>query len=708
MNKLKKLGVCIAMGSATVIAQAADNAKAFGPDNPFYAESKLPFQAPPFDRIHDSDIEPAMDAGIAQKRAEMEKIANDPAAPTFANTLVAMERTGRLLQRVMAVFSDLSGSNTDPELQALEKRSSPKMAALSDSIYLNPKLFARVETIYNERATLNLDPESERLLEVQYQRFIKAGAKLSPEDKEKLKKINEELASLSTSFVTKLLAGTKDGAFHTTDAAALAGMSPAQLSAAQTAAKTRKVDGYVVPLQNTTQQPDLAELSNRDTRKQIFENSWLRNEHGDANDTRATVLRLAELRAEKAKLLGFPNFAAWNLQDQMAKTPANALKFMNDLVPATVAKADGEAKDIQALIDEQKGGFELQPWDWEFYSEQVRKAKYSFDSSEVKPYFLLDRVIEDGVFYAANRMYGITFEERKDIPVYRPEIRVWEVFDKDGKPLALFYGDYFARDNKRGGAWMSSFVGQSKLLGTLPVVKNTLNLPQPAPGEPALIDFDGVRTLFHEFGHALHGMFADSEYPSLSGTSVPRDFVEFPSQFNEHWASEPTVFAHYAKNYKTGAPMPAELKKKIDAASKFNEGYMFGELLAAAQLDMQWHTIGTDAHVTDVDAFEKQALARTHMNMAKVPPRYRSSYFQHIWSNGYSAGYYAYLWSEMLDDAAFDWFEKHGGMTRENGERFRKMVLSRGNTEDLQTMYDRWHGSHPDVEPMLEERGLKQ
>ncbi|MDE1155582.1 MAG: peptidyl-dipeptidase Dcp [Acidobacteriaceae bacterium] len=693
------------MGAAATVASAQQ--AAFGPSNPFYEESKLPFHAPPFDRVHDGDLEPAMEAGIAERRKEIEAIANDPAKPNFENTIVAMERAGRLLQRVQAVFFDLTGSNTNPTLQAVEKSEMPKLAALSDSTFLNPKLFDRVETIYNERATLKLDPESERLLEITYQRFVKAGARLAPEDKEKLKKINEELASLSTTFTTKLLAGTRDGAFHTTDVSELAGMSEAQLSAAQTAAKSRNEGGYLIPLQNTTQQPDLAELSNRATRKQIFENSWMRNEHGDDNDTRATVLRIAQLRAQKAQLLGFTSFAAWNLQDQMAKTPENALKFMSDLTPATVSKADGEAREIQALIDQQKGGFELEPWDWEFYSEQVRKAKYDFDSAQVKPYFELNRVVEDGVFYAAHQMYGLTFKERKDIPVYRPEIRVWEVFDANGKPLALFYGDYFARDNKRGGAWMSSYVPQSKLFGTLPVVKNTLNLPQPAPGEPALIDFDGVRTLFHEFGHALHGMFADSEYPSLSGTSVPRDFVEFPSQFNEHWASEPTVFAHFAKHYKTGEPMPMALKQKIEAASKFNEGYLFGELLTAAQLDMQWHILDSKTQVTDVDAFEKQALEQVHIDMAKVPTRYRTSYFQHIWTNGYAAGYYAYLWSEMLDDAAYKWFADHGGMTRANGDRFRRMVLSRGNTQDLQTMYDNWLGGEPSVEPMLEERGLK-
>jgi peptidyl-dipeptidase Dcp len=438
----------------------------------------------------------------------------------------------------------------------------------------------------------------------------------------------------------------------------------------------------------------------------MFENSWTRTERGGDSDTRATIARLAQLRAEKAKLLGFPSYAAWALQDQMAKTPEAALKFMNALVPAATAKAAGEAKEIQALIDSQKGGFELQPWDWNFYSEQVRKAKYDLDEDQVRPYFELNRVLEDGVFYAAHELYGITFKERKDIPVYQPDVRVFEVFDVDGKPMALAYFDYFKRDNKNGGAWMSEFVGESKLLGTLPVIYNVANFAKPAEGQPALISFDDVTTMFHEFGHGLHGIFANTMYPSLSGPNVPRDFVEFPSQFNEHWAMYPQVFSHYARHYQTGAPMPAELAAKIKKAATFNEGYLVSEALAAAELDMQWHMLPADAPKQDVDAFETAALERVHMDMRAVPPRYRSSYFLHIWANGYAAGYYAYSWTEMLDDAAYQWFEDHGGLTRANGDRFRQMVLSRGNTEDLQAMYDTWLGGEPSVAPMLKDRGL--
>jgi peptidyl-dipeptidase Dcp len=415
---------------------------------------------------------------------------------------------------------------------------------------------------------------------------------------------------------------------------------------------------------------------------------------------------MAQLRAEKAKLLGFPTYATWKLENQMAKTPEAALKFMNDLVPPATANALQEGNDIQAVIDAQKSGFQLQPWDWNFYADQVRKARYDLDEAQIRPYFELSNVLQNGVFYAANQLYGLTFKERKDIPVYHPDVRVFEVFEADGKPLALWYCDYFKRDNKNGGAWMSEFVPQSHLLGTLPVVYNVANLPQPVEGQPALITFTDVVTMFHEFGHALHGMFADARYPSLSGTSVARDFVEFPSQFNEHWASYPAVFKNYAKHYKTGEPMPVELAAKIQKAQTFNQGYALTELLGAAQLDMQWHTLPASAPLQNPDVFEKEALEKTHLALNAVPPRYRSTYFSHIWANGYAAGYYAYLWSEMLDDAAYQWFDDHGGMTRANGDRFRQMVLSRGNTEDLAEMYKAWLGAEPSVHPMLKYRGL--
>ena len=707
--------VAVAGAQSGSVDGMTGGAAAFGPANPFYAVSTLPFQAPPFDRIKDADYEPAILAGIARQMKETEVIADDPAAPTFENTIVAMEKTGQLLNRVTLVFFGVTQANTDPTLQKVQDDVTPKLAALQDAIYLNSKLFARVEKVYDERAKLGLDAEGMRLVEVDYRQFVKSGAKLNDADKAKLKKLNEEEAVLSNTFTNKLLAGTKAAAFHTDDKAMLAGLSEAQVEAAAEAAKGRGVSGWVIPLQNTTQQPDLTFMSDRAARKELFEDSWARTERDDANDTRATISRLAQVRAEKAALLGYPNYAAWALQDQMAKTPEAALKFMNALVGPATTKAESEQKEIQALIDKQTAGtgngmegagFQVRPWDWNFYAEQVRKAKYDLDEAQVKPYFELHKVLQDGVFYAAHELYGLTFKQRTDIPVYQPDVMVYEVIDTNGKPLALMYFDYYKRDNKAGGAWMSNFVGQSKLLGTLPVIYNVANFQKPAPGQPALISFEDVTTMFHEFGHGLHGMFADTEYPSLSGTNVPRDFVEFPSQFNEHWASYPEVFKHYAVNYKTGAPMPQELVEKIRKAAKFNQGYLVTEALAAAELDMQWHTLPATAPLENVDEFEKAALAKTHLNLQAVPPRYRSSYFLHIWANGYAAGYYAYSWTQMLDDDAYQWFEDHGGLTRANGDRFRKMVLSRGNTEDLEKMYTTWLGKEPSVEPMLKDLGL--
>jgi peptidyl-dipeptidase Dcp len=643
---------------------------------------------------------------MAEELSEMQAIADNPAVPTFDNTLVAMEKTGQLLQRTMAAFRGVTGANTNPVLQKVRTEEAPRLAAHQDAIYLNAKLFARVATIYEQRASLKLNPESLRLLEVTYDGFVRAGANLSEADKTELKKLNEEISTRSNAFSVKLLAATKDAAYATTDRNALAGLSDAQIAAAAQAAQSRKQDGYVLPLQNTTQQPDLGLLGVRASREALFGKSWNRAERGDANDTRDDIAHLAQLRARRAQLLGYANHAAWKLGDQMAKNPEAALKFMDALVPGATAKATSEGKDIQDVIDAQKGGFTLQPWDWDFYAEQVRKAKYDLNEAEVKPYFELNNVLENGVFYAANQLYGITFKERKDLPVYQPDVRVFEVSDADGKPLALFYCDYFKRDNKDGGAWMGSFVRQSKLLGTLPVVYNVANLPKPTAGEPALISFTDVTTMFHEFGHALNGMFANTEYPSMSGTATARDFVEFPSQFNEHWALYPAVFSHYAKHYKTGAAMPADLVAKIKKAENFNQGYKLTELVAAAELDMQWHTLPASAPMQQPDAFEKQALEKMNVQLAAVPPRYRSSYFSHIWSSGYSAGYYAYLWSEMLDDDAYAWFEEHGGLTRANGDRFRQMVLSRGNTEDLAKMYAAWRGKDPRVEPMMKYRGL--
>jgi peptidyl-dipeptidase Dcp len=690
----------------TVCAAADRPSDQFGPSNPFYTESPLPFHAPPFDKIKDTDYQPAIEAGMAKQLVEVRTIAANPAAPTFDNTFVPLEKSGRLLDRALQAFEGVTGANTNPYLQGVKTALAPKLTAHHDAIFLNEKLFARISAIYGKRDTGGFDPEQKRLIEVTYDDFVHAGAALSAADKGRLKRMNAEASTLSDTFSKKLLAANTAGAYSTTSADALAGLSEAQLAAAAQAAQGRHAEGYVVPLQNTTQQPLLGTLSVRATRSAIFDNSWNRTERGDENDTRSIVSRLAQLRAQRAALLGFPNHAAWQLKNQMAKTPENALDFLNALVPLATARAAREGKDIQAVIDAQHGGFTLEAWDWDFYAEQVRKAKYDLDNAQIKPYFELNNVLENGVFYAANQLYGISFKERKDIPVYHPDVRVFDVIDADGKPLALFYCDYFKRDNKNGGAWMSNFVGQSKLLGMRPVIYNVGNLPKPAPGQPALISFDDVITMFHEFGHGLHGMFADTVYPSISGTATARDFVEFPSQFNEHWAVYPQIFEHYARHYETGAVMPPELAAKIKRAETFNKGYDMTELLAAAELDMQWHMLSADTPLQDPDRFERQALEKAHAALRAVPPRYRSSYFSHIWAGGYSAGYYAYLWTEMLADDAFQWFEENGGLTRANGDRFRQMILSRGNTQDLAALYATWRGRAPKVDAMLKNRGL--
>ncbi|MEO9144376.1 MAG: peptidyl-dipeptidase Dcp [Ginsengibacter sp.] len=709
---MKRLSIVPLIALITIVNSCGSNENKnlkneMSSSNPLLQPSTLPYQAIPFDKIKDSDFQPAMEEGMKQKLVEIQKIADNPEAPTFENTLVAMEKSGQLLKRAGAAFTVLAGANTNPILQKVQEEEAPRLAANDDAIYLNSKLFKRVESIYNQRGQLNLDPESNRLVEYYYQKFQLAGAKLSDADKDKLKKLNEEEASLSAKFINQLLAATKAGALVITDSTQLAGLSAGAMDAAAQAASLNKQEGkWLIALQNTTQQPDLTSLSNRQVRQQLFDASWNRAEKNDSNDTRKTIARIAEIRAQQAKLLGFNNYAEWKLQNQMAKTPKAVDDFLAKLIPAATAKATKEAADIQALINSQKGGFSLQPWDWNFYAEQVRKARYDLNENEIKPYFELNKVLEDGVFYAANQLYGVTFKERKDLPVYQKDVRVFEVFDKDGSAIGLFYGDYFKRDNKSGGAWMNNMVEQSRLLGTKPVIYNVCNFTKPAPGQPALISFDDVTTMFHEFGHALHGFFASQNYPSLSGTNVARDFVEFPSQFNQHWAMDPKIFKNYAVHYKTGAPMPQVLVDKIKKAAGFNQGYDLTELLAAADLDMEWHKLSASDSLQNVDQFEIAALHRTKLDLPQVPPRYRSSYFMHIWGNGYAAGYYAYLWTEMLDDDAYSWFQENGGLTRANGQRFRDMILSRGNTEDLGKMFRDFRGHDPNIQPMLEDRGL--
>ncbi len=676
--------------------------------NPFFVESSLPYHAPRFDLIRNEDYQVALEEGMKQQLAEIDSIARQTTQPTFENTIVAMEKAGALLTRVSKTFTGVVGANTNDTLQKIQDAEAPKLAATNDAIYLNDQLYQRVKSVYDRRNASNISPEQVALIERYNRDFVRGGAQLSEADKTRIKSINQELSKLSTDFTNKLLAGTKAGALVVDNPSQLAGLTNDEIQTAADAAKQRGLNGkWVVPLRNTTQQPSQAELTNRAVRQKLFELSTLRTERSDSNDTRGTIRRMAELRAEKAKLLGYPTWADYALATQGAKTPGNAIKLLTDLVPPATARARSEAADMQKLIDQQGGGFKLQPWDWQYYSEQVRKAKYDLDESQIMPYFELNNVLQNGVFFAANKLYGLTFKERHDIPVYNPDVRTFEVFDANGQPLALFYADYFKRDNKQGGAWMDQFVDQSALTGWKPVVYNVANFTKPAPGQPALLTYDDVTTMFHEFGHALHGMFSNVQYPTLSGTNVPRDFVEFPSQFNEHWALDPTVFANYAKHYQTGAPMPAALVAKIKNSQTFNQGFAMTEILAASLLDFAWHTLPAGSAPQDVDAFEAAALKRFNVDVPEVPPRYHSTYFSHIWDGGYSAGYYAYTWSEVLDDDAFAWFREHGGLTRANGDRFRSMILSRGGTVDAATLYRSFRGRDPNVEALLEQRGLK-
>ena len=673
---------------------------------PFDQPSTLPLQAPDSAAIKDGDYQPALEEGMRQELSEMEAIADDRVAPSFDNTLVAMERAGRMLSRVQAVFSAVTQANSNDVLLKVRSEEAPKLSAHMDDIYLNARLFARVKAVYDQRAKLKLDAESQQLLKVTYQRFLHAGANLPEADKAKLRDINKELASLSALFQQKLLAGTKAGALVVEDKTQLDGLTDAEILRATEAANARGMPGkWVLPLQNTTQQPALVDLADRATREKLLQQSLNRTEKNDVNDTRATILRIARLRTDKAKLLGYPNFSAYFLYDQMAATPEVVEKFLGDLTPAATIKINDEAAQIQQAIDKDGAHFDLRPWDWERYADKVRKARYDLDESQLKPYFELHTVLEKGVFFAAHRLYGISFKRRTDLPVYHPDVMVYDVFDKNGSQLGLFYCDYFKRDNKSGGAWSSSFVQASKLLGTKPVIYNVANLPEPAAGQPALLSFDDVTTMFHEFGHAVHGLFNAQRY---TGLGAARDWVEFPSQFNEHWALEPEVLKNYALHYQTGLPIPKALVDKIKNSQTWNQGYALGELLAASELDMQWHKLTAGQAPVDVDDFEDRALKATRTNFANVPTRYRSSYFLHIWANGYASAYYAYQWTVMLADDAYSWFEGHGGLTRANGQRFRNLILSRGHSLDYGPMFRAFYGKDPDVGPMLVHRGLAE
>jgi len=693
------LGGCVLMLKSPARSEVAPAV------NPFFSESTLPYHAPPFDKIKDSDYAPAIEEGMKNQLVEIEAIANSTQAPTFANTFESMERSGALLTRVTKVFFNLTAANTSDTLQKIKSDEAPKLAAHSDAIFLNAKLFARVKALYDQRDALKLDPESRYLVERYYKTFVRAGALLSEADKETLRSLNQEEAKLKTKFEDDVLAETNDGAVIIDNKADLDGLSESDIAAAAERATEMKLEGkWVLALQNTTQQPAMTFLTNRSVRERLFKASVSRANHGGEHDTKSIVTRLAQLRAQKAKLLGYPDHATFTLDDQMAKTPGSAEKLLTGIVPAATARARAEAARMQKLIDAEKGGFQLGPADWEFYAEKVRRAEYDLDESQVKQYFELEHVLQDGVFFAANKLYGITFKERKDLPVYHPDVRIFEVFDANGKSLALFYADYFQRSNKDGGAWQESFVDQSTLLGAQPVIINVCNFTKPSAGQPALLSFDDVTTIFHEFGHALHAMFSHIRYPLLG--NVPRDFVEFPSQFNEHWALDPAVLANYAKHYQTGQPMPQALVDKIKRTRTFNQGYDVTEYVAAALLDMAWHSLPANTPPQEANAFEAAALKRFQIDLPQVPPRYHTTYFSHIWDGGYAAGYYAYLWSEVLDDDAFYWFKEHGGLNRANGQRFRDLVLSRGGTQDVATTFRNFRGRDPVVEPLLIERGL--
>jgi peptidyl-dipeptidase Dcp len=675
--------------------------------NPLLTESTLPYQLPPFDKIKDEHFQPALEQGIVEDEKEAEAIANQTEKPTFENTIVALEKSGQLLNRAHRIFSNFTGANTNPALQKIEKEMAPKFSAHSDAIHLNGPLFARIEALYNDRDKSGLDAESKWLLERYYKDFVRAGAKLSEADKTKLRAINSELATLQTTFEQNVLKEKNASSIVVDNKADLAGLSDNEIAAAAAAAKADGKEGkWVIRMLNTSGQPSLTSLQNRALREKIMQTSLGRNSHGGEWDNKSVVSRTAKLRAERATLLGYANHAAYQLEDQTAKDVPTVNKLLSDLAPAAVANATREGADMQAIIDQEKGGFQLAACDWDFYSEKVRKARYAFDESQLKPYFELNHVITDGVFFAAGKLYGLTFKERKDLPVYLSDVRIWEVFEADGKPLALFIGDYYARPSKRGGAWMNQYVSQSGLFGTKPVVANHLNIPKPPAGEPTLLTFDEVRTAFHEFGHALHGMFSNVKYPRFSGTSVPRDFVEYPSQVNEMWATWPEILKNYAKHHKTGEPMPTELLDKLLAADKFNQGFKTTEYLAASLLDQSWHQLKPDEVPTDTLAFEAAALKKAGVDYPPVPPRYRSTYFSHAFAGGYSAGYYSYLWSEVLDADSVEWFKQHGGLKRENGDHFRETLLSRGGSDEAMKLFRNFTGGDPDVAPLLKRRGL--
>ncbi len=670
--------------------------------NVLMAKSPLQYQAPEFDKITTDMYEPAYEAGMARHMDEIKAIASNPDAPTFENTIVAMEKSGELLNRVDSAFSNLSGLISNAEYQRIEAEISPKLSSHQDDIVLNPELFARIKTIYDNRDSLA--PEEKRIAELTYTDFVRAGANLSADEQARIREINTEVTSLQTEFSQNVLNAFKNDTILVEDKAQLAGLSDDEIASLKSAAEAAGKTGYMITLVNTTRQPVLGSLENRELRKKVWEASAYRLQ--DANSP--IVKKLVSLRAEKAALLGYKDWGSYVIADQMAGDPSEVYGILDDLAPKAVMAAKKEAAEINEMIKAEGGDFEVQPWDWAYYSAKVKQAKYFFDESEIKPYFEMNRVLNDGMFYAMNKLYGITVTPRDDLPVWDENVMAWEVFNEDGSSVGLFYLDPYARDGKRGGAWMSAWVSQNGLEGTKPVIYNALNIPKPAEGQPTLMTYDEVSTLFHEFGHAVHGLFSQTKYPSVAGTSVPRDFVEFPSQFHEDYSLDPDVLANYARHYKTGEPIPQDLLAKMLKANKFNSGYNTTEYLAAALLDMEWHSVPEGTEISDVAAFEKQALEKHGIEYGPVPPRYKSTYFSHIFAGGYSAGYYAYLWTEVLAADSFAYLQTQGGITRKNGDLYRDLILSVGNSKDLMAQYVELRGQKPTTDALLKRRGLMQ
>jgi len=711
------LSIALALATASLGAGAAPAEPAANHAsqtmNPFFQQSPLPYQYPQFDKVKDTDFAPAFDRGMAEQAREIQAIADSRKAPTFDNTILAMERSGQLLTRAAIAFGNLTSTNTNDALDKLDAEYSPKFAAHRDSIYLNAKLFARIKALYEKRASLGLDDQGVRLIERYYTDFVRAGANLTDAQKTRVKEINAEMATLTTQFSQNVLAEVNDSAVIVSDRAELAGLSDEQIAVLAKSAEEKGMPGkYRIALLNTTGQPLLPQLDNRALRERLHKASVARGSRGNAFDNRAIVARVAKLRAERAAIMGYSSYAAFGLAEETAKNPEAVNAMLAKLAPAAVANARKEGAVLQAMIDQEQKAkkqptFALEPWDWAYYTEKVRKAQYDFDENQLKPYLELNNVLEKGIFHAVTELYGVTFKQRTDLPVYHEDVKVYEAFNADGSELALIIVDPFARSSKRGGAWMSSYVDQSELMGTKPVVAFHLNVTEPTEGKPALLTWDDVNTAFHEFGHVLHGMFSDVKYPYFSGTNVPRDFVEFPSQVNEMWSTWPSVLANYAVHWQTGEPMPKELLDKVLSAEKFNQGYTTTEYLGAALLDQRWHQVSAE-QLPDADgvmAYEAKALQDVGLDYAAVPPRYRTNYFSHI-MGGYAAGYYAYIWSEVLDATTVEWIKNHGGLTRANGDRFRAKLLSRGGSKDALQLFRDFAEQEPDIQPLLERRGL--